>query len=157
MMLLVLLLAHVVYSSPILFDLFQYLLPGSLVLIYVLKMLFYISSHSEKSICCFRANLILRLPRFGHQGKGVGVSTKWSCCPVFLLVVRRVVTQFFIILVYWKCTRVFFVANLIQLFLYKNLWLVFCTLSNARSEYSGAAFLPCWKWFGASFPIKLPL
>lgn len=157
MMLLVLLLANVIDSSPILFDLLQYLLPGSLVLIYMLKMLFYISSHSEKSVCCFRANLIFRLPRFGHQGKGVGVSTKWSCCPVFLSVVRRVVIQFFIILVYWECTRVYFVANSIQLFLYKNLWLVFCSLSNASSKYSGAAFLPCWRWFGASFPFKLPL
>ena len=157
MVLLVLLLTNVIDSSSVLFDLLQYLLPGSLVFIYMLKMLFYIPGHGEKSICCFWANFILRLSRFGHQGEGVAVSTEWSGRPVFLLVVRRVVIQLFIILVYWKCTHVFFVPNSIQLFLYKNLWLVFCSLSNARSKYSGAAFLPCWKWFGASFPFKLPL
>ena len=63
---LLLLLANVIDSSPVFFDLLQYLLPGSLVFIYMLKMLFYIPCHGEKSICCFWANFILRLPRFGH-------------------------------------------------------------------------------------------
>jgi len=163
MMPLLLLLTNVIDSSPILFDLVQYLLSGSLVFIDMLKMLFYVPCHGEKSICCFWANFILRLLRLGHQGEGVGVisivvvETEWSGRPFFFLVVRRIVVQFFIILVYWKCTGVFFVPNSIQLFLNKNLWLVFCSLSNARSKYSGAAFLPCWKWFGASFPFKLPL
>ena len=157
MMPLLLLLTNVIDSSPVLFDLLQNLLPGSPVFIDMLKMLFYIPGHGEKSICCFWANFILRLLRFGHQGEGVGIWTEWSGCPFFFLVVRRVVIQFFIILVYWKCTGVFFVPNFIQLFLYKNLWLVFCSLSTARSKYSGAAVLPCWKWFGTSFPFKLSL
>lgn len=47
--------------------------------------------------------------------------------------------------------------NLFQLFFYKNLWFVFVTLPTARSKYSGAASLPRWNCFGASFHFKLSL